>query len=236
MELFSWLPHLFCRCSIFSSEIQHGKTLTCFIPQTVLLLNLSFQLVKALLSCSFRSAFCFLFRLKLTTKSYQLFIYKVSWICSFLSSPILTLKGLALVTSLQLSQILLSLHNSKSHIEEPMTAPLCPSYWVHWLSPKFQAAVLNTSQQKPSIPILPSAVFPCPKYKFTHVIFTFTHATPLLRVVLSFICSTFILLRPICGLLLPLSNHFLFSIPLVLVIHWISHSSTCLKTPLEFFT
>ena len=86
-----------------SSETQPGKTQTCFTPQTVLLFHLPTSVTAALLSWASAPAFSSFFSLESTTKSYWLFTYRVSWICSSFSSPTITPKELVLVTSLQVS-------------------------------------------------------------------------------------------------------------------------------------
>lgn len=101
-ELLSWSPHLLCWCSVFHQKLNMAKQI-CFTPQTVLLSHLPISVMATLLSCSSRSAFSSFFCPKSSTESYQLFIYRVSWICSCFSSPTITFKELVLVTSRQVS-------------------------------------------------------------------------------------------------------------------------------------
>lgn len=99
VEIFYWFLHLLCRCSIFHQKLNLA-TQTCFTSQSVLLPNLPISVGGNPAICSSRSTFCFSFCLKSTTRSYQLFTYRISWICSSFSSPTLILRGLVLVTSL----------------------------------------------------------------------------------------------------------------------------------------
>lgn len=111
--LLPWFPHLLCWASIFPLKL-HMANLTCaLLLKLFYTLTFPFLLMATLLSCSSRPTFCSFFCLK---SSCQLFICRLSSICSFFSGPTGTPKELVLVTCLQVSWILLP------QLQEPITS------------------------------------------------------------------------------------------------------------------
>ena len=193
-------------------------------------LTFPFLLMATLLSCSSRPTFCSFFRLKSTTSpvnfsfvgSLQFGFLQSYWHPQRISSCYLPPSLLnALVTMPEpITSCVRTYDSSSLPIGLGPLPPLASPQSCRQLFPCVPAEIFYSYLSGPV------QLSPALSPGLLTFLFTFTHAPPLLRIVLSLAGSIFILLGPtLRGPLLLLTHHFLLSIPLVLVTCWLSQSS-----------